>query len=118
MTSRPSETGRDPCKEIATEVLRVHECSYGASAGEVTVHILDDAVFVLLDDLELSPLETTLLDAGHVNTITEQRAVFQQAIGATFQAIVERATGRRVTSFLSNTSVAERYSVEIFRLAA
>jgi len=35
----------------------------------------------------------------------------------TFTAIVERATGRRVTSFLSNTSVEALYSVEIFRLA-
>ena len=118
MTSRPSEPGRDPREEIATEVLRVHESSYGASAGKVTVHVLDDAVFVFLDGLELSLFEVTLLDAGHVNAITEQRAAFQQAIGATFQAIVERATGRRVTSFLSNTSVANRYSVEIFRLAA
>ena len=35
-----------------------------------------------------------------------------------FRAIVERATGRKVTSFLSNTSVPSLYSVEVFRLEA
>lgn len=118
MTSEPSDPRLDPRDKIATEVLRVHETSYGATAGRVTVHVLADAVLVFLDDLELSPLEVTLLEAGHLDVIRDNRAVFQQAIGSTFQAIVERATGRRVTSFLSTTSVSDRYSVELFRLAA
>ena len=109
---------RDPCGQIAGEVLQVHRESYGTGAGKVTVHLLDTAVLVILDELELTPAEATLLEGGHVETIAKMRADFQTAIGATFGAIVERATGRTVTSFLSNTSIASRYSVEFFRLAA
>jgi uncharacterized protein YbcI len=108
----------DPGAQIATEILRVHQDSYGTGAGKVTVHILDDAVFVLLDDLELSAIERTLLKGGREDSIAETRASFQEAIATTFRAIVERATGRTVTSFLSNTSVGSLYSVEVFRLAA
>jgi uncharacterized protein YbcI len=118
MTTGPrGPTLHDARDQIAAEVLRVHQDSYGASAGRVTVHIHDDAVFVLLDELELTALETKLLDAGRSDVITDVRAAFERAIEATFGAIVERATGRRVTSFLSNTSVSSLYSVEIFRLA-
>ena len=106
----------DPRGEIAGEVLQVHRDAYGTTAGNVTVHILDDAVVVILDELELSPAERTLLEGGHHETVSKMREDFQSAIGVTFSAIVERATGRRVTSFLSNTSIPARYSVEIFRL--
>jgi uncharacterized protein YbcI len=107
----------DARTEIAAEVLEVHQKSYGTGAGEVSVHILDADVFVVLDQLELSTAETTLLEAGHADLVSDVRAAFQRAIETTFRAIVERATGRRVTSFLSSTSIDSLYSVEIFRLA-
>ena len=44
------------------------------------------------------------------------REAFQQAIAPTFIAIVERATGRRVGSFISSMSVEGLYSIEFFRL--
>ena len=38
-------------------------------------------------------------------------------IGATFSAIVERATGRRVISFVSQMNIEPLYALEVFRLA-
>ena len=113
----PDARRTDPREQIATEILRVHEDSYGTTAGRVTVHIHEDAVVVFLDELELSTAERTLRDGGHTSHIAGFRSAFQKAIEATFGAIVERATGRKVTSFLSTTSVESLYSVEIFRLA-
>ena len=107
----------DPRGQIKGDVLDVHRSSYGTGAGEVTVHLLGDTVIVILDELELTPAEMTFLDDGNYETVQEMRDQFQSAIGHTFCAVVERATGRRVTSFLSNTSIPARYSVEIFRLA-
>lgn len=106
----------DPRGQIAGDILQVHQDSYGTGAGEVAVHILDDVVIVILDELELSPAEITLLEGGSREAVVTMREEFQSTIGATFGAIVERATGRRVTSFLSNTSLPARYSIEIFRL--
>ncbi len=47
----------------------------------------------------------------------EVRARYQQAIETTFRAAVERATGRRVVSFVSVTKLDPNYIVEIFPLA-
>lgn len=108
----------DPRAEIAREVLKVHEDSYGTGAGSVQVHLLDDLVIVLLDEIELSRSERTMIIGGRPDIVLNMRSAFQAEIGATFSAIVERATGRLVSGFVSNTSLEPLFSVEIFRLAA
>jgi len=106
----------DPRVQIATEVLRFHEESYGTGADGVAVHLVDNLVIVVLDELELSAGERTLIDGGYSETVTKMRSAYQAAIESSFRAIVERAIGRRVGSFLGTTSLAPPYSVEIFRL--
>ena len=103
-------------EEIAREILRVHEESYGTGATAIDVQISDDSVLIVID-VELTPAERTLIDASQYEAVKASREAFQQAIAATFGAIVERATGRRVQSFLSAMSVESLYSVEFFRLA-
>jgi uncharacterized protein YbcI len=71
---------------------------------------------VLLDDLELLPSEEFMVDAGEADSVLEVRARYQRAIEATFCSAVERATGRRVISFASNTKLDPNYGIEIFRL--
>ena len=102
---------------LATELLRIHQESYGASAREVRVHVLDDAVVCFLDELQLMPNEEFLIEAGRSQAVIELRTQYQQAIETTFCAAVERATGRRVVSFISATKLSPNYAVEIFRLA-
>jgi uncharacterized protein YbcI len=103
-------------EQIASEVLRVHRDSYGTGAEDVVVHTLDDMVVVLLDKLELPAGERLLIDNGHSQKVLSMRSAFQQAIEPTFTAIIERGTGRRVSSFLSTTHLDPSYSVELFRL--
>ncbi|MBV9167380.1 MAG: DUF2294 family protein [Solirubrobacterales bacterium] len=101
---------------LGAELLRIHQQSYGASAGQVRVHILADAVVCFLDDLQLMPSEQFLIGAGRSQAVIELRNEYQQAIEMTFRAAVERATGRRVVSFVSATKLGPNYAVEIFRL--
>lgn len=101
---------------LGAELLRIHQESYGATARDVRVHVLDDAVVCFLDELQLMPNEEFLINAGRSETVLEMRSQYQQAIETTFRAAVERATGRRVVSFVSVTKLAPNYSVEIFRL--
>jgi uncharacterized protein YbcI len=116
-TQDPVDAGISGVRDqIATEVLRVHQDSYGTGAADVEVHLLADLVVVLLSGLELTPGEQTLLDGGYSASVSDMRARFQERIRPTFEAIIERATGRRVRSFLSNTDLDDRYSVEFFRL--
>jgi uncharacterized protein YbcI len=104
--------------EIAREILAVHEESYGTGASAIHAHVLEDFTLVVVD-VTLTRAEETMLDAGKKQAVTAMREAFQEAIGATFIAIVERATGRRVGSFSSYMDVdaSPMYSVELFRHA-
>ena len=103
--------------ELADELMRLHCESYGKGASVVRVHILDDAVFALFDEIELLPNEAFMVEAGKADAVLEIRSKYQQAIATSFRAAVERATGRRVVSFASNTKLDPNWCTEIFRLA-
>jgi uncharacterized protein YbcI len=103
--------------ELARELLAVHEDSYGKSAESIRVHLLEDDVIVFLDGIELQRNEEFLIEKGRSDLVLATRSGFQQSIETTFRAIVERATGRTVTAFLSATSLDPPFCVETFRLA-
>lgn len=105
----------DVIGEISREILAVHAESYGTGATQTQVIVENDSVLVILDVL-LTPAERTLINAGRSETVKDTRESYQLAIEPTFVAIVERATGRRVVSFLSAMSVEPLYSIEFFRL--
>lgn len=102
-------------QQISDEILRVHEESYGVGADKIVTHYLEDTVLIVID-VELTPAEKTLLGANQVQAVKSTRESFQTAIEATFTAVVEHATGRRVESFISHMSVVPPYSIELFRL--
>lgn len=114
MTDLPQPA--DPHDQISTQILKVHNDSYGTGAAGAVVHLLDDLVVVVIDELELTKGEHLMIENGHGDSVLAMRSAFQAAIEPTFTAIVERATGRRVRSFLSTTCLAPPYSLELFRL--
>lgn len=77
--------------DIAQQLLRIHEESYGASAATAQALVGDDAVVVFLDDLELQRSEEFLIGAGEGQAVIDVRGRYQQAIETTFRAAVERA---------------------------
>jgi uncharacterized protein YbcI len=105
--------------EIGREIALLHEHSYGAPVATPEVCIADGFVTVLID-IELWKAEKTLISAGHSEQVRRTREAYQEAVRATFTAIIERATGRRVVGFASRTVIDEEsssWSVEVFRLA-
>src|SRR3712207_496180 len=102
--------------QLAEDLMRIHCESYGKGALLARVHILDDMVVALLDQIELLPNEEFMIEAGRGDAVIEIRSRYQQAIETPFRAAVERATGRRVTSFASNTKLDPNYVVEIFQI--
>ena len=103
--------------EICREVLAIHIESYSRAPAKVRAHLWDDMVIVVLDGLELQPTEEFLVAEGHPEDVTAVRNQYQQAISATFTAVVERAAGRRVVGFISQQHVNKpRFAVEVFRL--
>lgn len=116
--SNGSPPGPDSVRdEIARELVRVHEESYGATASNVEIALHDRFIAVIMD-IELSRAEETLVSSDNAKSVKVSREAFQNAIADTFVAIVERATGRRVIGY-ANTAVVEAgppWAMEIFRL--
>jgi uncharacterized protein YbcI len=104
-------------REIAKEIARVHVESYGEAALNLAVALDDDMVAVMMD-VEFSAAERTLIGAGRDDAVRSAREAYQEAIGEVFVAIVERATGRRVSGFASRCVVTDAvpWAVEVFRL--
>jgi uncharacterized protein YbcI len=103
--------------EICRNIQAIQRDSYGGGAERIQAHVLDDTVVVLLDGLELLPNEEFLIEHDREDVVNTVREQFQEAIGATFSAAVERSTGRRVIGFASHVTLQEpRFAVEIFRL--
>jgi uncharacterized protein YbcI len=119
---RPEDAREPPSQqqvrdEIAREILRIYEESYGTGAARAEALVADSWVFVVLDGLELLPNEQFLVENGKQDTVMQVRTHYQHAIRSTFSAAVERATGRTVVGFASTTSVEEpRFMAEVFRL--
>jgi uncharacterized protein YbcI len=119
---RPEDARQPPSlnevrDEVAREILRIYEESYGTGATNAETLVGENWVIVVLDGLELLPNEKFLVESGQQDTVMEVRTRYQHAIRSTFSAAVERATGRTVVGFASTTSIEEpRFMAEVFRL--
>jgi len=115
--AREAPTPKQVRDEIAREILRIHEESYGRGATLANAIMGDGFVIVVLDDLELLPNEQFLVDNGKQDAVAHVRSQYQLAIQSSFRAAIERATGRKVVGFASTTSVEEpRFMAEVFKL--
>ena len=105
-------------EEIVREMARAHEDSYGRPASNLRIAIADDLLTVVTE-VELTPAEAALARAGHTDAVRTTRESFAEVIRPVFEAIVERATGRRVEGFASRLAgPAERpWSADVFLLA-
>jgi uncharacterized protein YbcI len=119
---RPEDAREPPTQyqvkdEIAREILRIYEESYGTGAANAETLVGENWVIVVLDGLDLLPNEQFLVDNGQRDTVMEVRTRYQHAIRSNFSAAIERATGRTVIGFASTTSLEEpRFMAEVFRL--
>jgi len=115
--SRDPPTQAQVQAELAREILRIHDESYGKGAKGAKAIVAGDWVIVLLDELELLPNEKFLVENGKADTVTQVRTQYMNAIQSSFRAAVERATGRTVIGFTSASSVEEpRFVAEVFKL--
>ena len=103
----------DQRAEIATQMVRLHSEYYGRGPTRAKAHITDDIVVVVLEET-FTKAERTLVDRGEIEAIQQIRRRFQQAMADEFKGLVERATGRVVRAFLSETNLEADVSVEFF----
>jgi uncharacterized protein YbcI len=101
---------------ISRAMTGLHRRYYGRGATKArTYQVHSELVLVELRDVYLT-VERTLLERGQQNTVRSTRLTFQQAMYQEFVGAIERITGRRVRSFVSETVVCPEVVLEIFYL--
>ena len=97
---------------ISQAMIRIHAEYYGKGATHAKTYACDNLVVWVLRDV-LTTGEQTLVDVGRADTVRDVRTVFQNSMAATFRATVERLTGRRGASFMSQVDPANGLGVEV-----
>lgn len=100
---------------ISEQISVIHTESYDTPVKRAITHVLDDLVVAVLD-IELSMIEQRMIDFGKGHLVHELRHAVETAEAASFKAVVERATGRRVVAFASHTHIDPPFVAELFRL--
>ncbi len=100
---------------ISQAIVRIHAEHYGKGATQAKTYVWDNLVVTVLRDV-LTVAERTLIDVDKPDTVREVRTTFQLSLEQTFRSSVERLTGRRVHSFMSQVDPANGLGVEVFVL--
>lgn len=100
---------------ISQAIVQLHAEHYGKGATQAKTYLWDNLVVTVLRDV-LTTSERTLVRAERSETVRDVRNVFQTTMEPHFRAAVERITGRRVTSFMSQVDPHNGVGVEVFVL--
>ena len=100
---------------LANAMVGVKKQFYGRGPTAAKAWLLDDYVFVALED-GLTRNEETLLEDGKDDVVRSYRLSFQETMAATTTAAVEELTGRKVLTYHSQIVFRPTRSYEIFLL--
>ena len=100
---------------ISQAIVRIHAEHYGKGATQAKTYAWDDLIVTVLRDV-LTTAERTLIEVDKAETVRSVRTTFQFTMEETFRAAIERLTGRRVLSFMSQVDPRNGLGVEVFVL--
>ena len=100
---------------ISQAIVRIHADHYGKGATQAKTYVWDNLIVTVLRDV-LTVAERTLVAAGRTDAVREVRGTFQATMEPTFRSTIERLTGRRVHSFMSQIDPVGGLGVETFVL--
>jgi uncharacterized protein YbcI len=113
--SAPAKHG-DVLTAISDGMVALLKEFYGRGPTRTKSYYEDDLVVCVLRG-GFSRVEQTLLEGGRGPAVIQQRMEFQELMRARFEAVVERATGRRVIGFMSGNQQHPDMMCEVFILA-
>jgi uncharacterized protein YbcI len=113
--SRPQTHG-DMLTAISDGMVALLKEYYGRGPTRAKSYYEDDLVVCLLRG-GFTRVEQTLLDGGRGSSVIQQRMEFQELMRERFEAVIERATGRRVIGFMSGNQQDPDIMCEVFILA-
>ena len=101
---------------ISDGIVALLKDFYGRGPTQAKTYYHDDLVVCLLRG-GFTKVEQTLLEGGRGRAVIEQRMEFQEVMRGRFEAVIERATGRRVIGFMSGNQQDPDMICEVFVLA-
>lgn len=87
---------------ISRRIVQLHKEFYGKGPTKAKTYYYDDLVVVLMRG-GFTRVEETLHQSGRGESVKQQRADFQQAMGTPFKQVIEEETGRKVIAFMSSS---------------
>jgi uncharacterized protein YbcI len=103
--------------EISNAMVGLHKERFGRGPTKARTHVFDDLVICVLEG-GLTRVERTLQEHGREQIVEDTRAELQHALRDEMVALVERAFGRTVRSFMSATDSRADVQIEAFLLAS
>jgi uncharacterized protein YbcI len=100
---------------ITDGIVALHTRFYGKGPTRAKSHYMDDAVVCFLWE-GFTKVEETLIATGRGEAVADLRRTFQAAMREEFTSVVEQATGRPITAYLSQVNIDPNLAVEIFLL--
>ena len=113
---RTPRTHGDVLTAISDGMVALLKEFYGRGPTRTKFYYEDDLVVCVLRG-GFSRVEQTLLEGGRGATVIQQRMEFQELMRERFEAVIENATGRRVTGFMSGNQQQPDMMCEVFVLA-
>ena len=106
----------DVLTAISDGIVALLKEFYGRGPTRAKSYYNDDLVVCVLRG-GFSRVEQTLLDGGRGAAVIQQRMEFQELMRERFEAVIERATGRKVIGFMSGNQQDPDLMCEVFILA-
>jgi len=100
--------------EISREVVGIYAEYFGRGPTKAKTHWREDVVTCILEDA-FTRAERVLVDGGRFDQVRLNRQAFQDEIEPLFRAAIEKVTGRRVETCLSQINK-DGVAAEIFVL--
>ena len=106
---------RPQLTEISNTAVALHREHFGRGPGAAKTHLADNLVVCVLTDV-FTPVEKTLIDAGHEERVRETRAIHRAATEAVYKQRMEEVIGHRVEAHMTSIHVDPDVAVDIFVL--
>jgi uncharacterized protein YbcI len=110
------EISRESLAAVANEIVRLKAQYYGKGPTEAKAYMNDDVLVVVLRG-GLTTVERTLLDADDEDLVRQVRLRFQQVMEQSFIDAVQRLTGQKVLTYMSQIVFDPDFCFEFFVLS-
>ena len=102
--------------QVTNGIVRLFSEYYGRGPTRAKSYLLEGTYVVTVLRDTMTTVERTLVARGEAHLVRHVRLTFQEAMAASFQGVVEQATGRRVASYHSQLLTDPDVGFEFFLL--